>query len=145
MSKIFLDTSALFAGIWSAKGGARMLLKLGEARALELHVSSQVLTEIDVVLRRKAPEKLKNVALILQLSQIHISPAGTAKQVNQCEQFIDYAPDAIVLASALQANIDYFVTLDKKHFLKNELLKNSLPFLIGTPEDCLDWYRNKYF
>ena len=25
-SRLFLDTSALFAGIWSAEGGARMLL-----------------------------------------------------------------------------------------------------------------------
>ena len=53
---IFLDTSALFSGIWSATGGARMLLKLGEAQAIKLSVCSQVLTEIEGVLRRKAPQ-----------------------------------------------------------------------------------------
>jgi hypothetical protein len=37
---IFLDTSALFSGIWSETGGARMLLKLGEATAIKLSVSS---------------------------------------------------------------------------------------------------------
>lgn len=54
----FLDTSALFAGIWSAEGGARMLLKLGETGAIRLLVSSHVLDEIERALRRKAPDTL---------------------------------------------------------------------------------------
>lgn len=119
-----------------------MLLKLGEARAVELHVSSQVLTEIDAVLRRKAPEKVKTVALILQLSQIQISPPGNIEHLNQCRQQIEYEPDALVLAAAWRAKVDYFVTLDKKHFLKNQSLKKMLPFLMGTPGDCLTWYRD---
>ena len=44
---VFLDTSALFAGIWSAKGGSRMILKLGEAGVIRLLVSPQVLDEIE--------------------------------------------------------------------------------------------------
>ena len=42
--RAFLDTNALFAGIWSVEGGARMILKLGEAGAIRLLVSSQVLS-----------------------------------------------------------------------------------------------------
>ena len=37
--RVFLDTSALFAGIWSASGGARMILKLGEADTIQLLIS----------------------------------------------------------------------------------------------------------
>ena len=51
---LFLDTSALFAAIWSTAGGGRMFLKLGEADAVQLWVSSQVLTELENVLRCKA-------------------------------------------------------------------------------------------
>ena len=53
---VFLDTSALFAGIWSATGGGRMILKLGEAGAIRLLVCPQVLDEIESALRRKAPD-----------------------------------------------------------------------------------------
>ena len=56
---VFLDTSALFTGIWSATGGGRMILKLGEARVIRLLVGPQVLDEIGGALRRKAPNMLR--------------------------------------------------------------------------------------
>ena len=72
--RLFLDTSALFAGIWSAEGGARMLLKLGEAGVVELLVSSQVLEEIEDVIRRKAAQLLGTLALLLDRSQAKSEP-----------------------------------------------------------------------
>jgi len=50
--KVFLDTSALFAGLWSDSGGARQILKLAEAGLVTLAVSPQVLSEIENSLRR---------------------------------------------------------------------------------------------
>jgi predicted nucleic acid-binding protein len=55
---VFLDTRALFAGIWSSTGGSRMILKLGEAEAIQLLASAQVLQEIENALREKAPGTL---------------------------------------------------------------------------------------
>lgn len=51
--RIFLDTSAIFAALWSPTGGERELLKLSEANAIRITVSSYVLSEIDSVLKRK--------------------------------------------------------------------------------------------
>lgn len=65
---VFLDTSALFAGIWSAEGGARMILKLGEAGAIRLLVSPQVLAEAESALRRKAPETCGGILAFRPLS-----------------------------------------------------------------------------
>jgi predicted nucleic acid-binding protein len=48
----------LFAGIWSSTGGSRMILKLGEAEAIQLLASAQVLQEIENALREKAPGTL---------------------------------------------------------------------------------------
>ncbi len=140
--KIFLDTSALFSGIWSATGGARMLLKLGEAQAVKLTVSSQVLTEIESVLRGKAPQSLGTLTLLLDRSRIQVVTRAPEKQLSLCQSIVDYAPDALVLASAWAAQVDYFVTLDSKHFLDNQQLHTLAPFPVGTPGSCLAWYRN---
>lgn len=140
--ELFLDTSALFAGIWSATGGARMLLKLGEAQAVQLNVSSQVLTEIESVLRRKAPQSLGALALLLDRSRMKIVAPPSSEEIGQCEALVVYRPDAIVLAAAWRARVDFFVTLDGRHFLNNQQLHALTPFKIGTPGACLEWYRN---
>lgn len=138
---IFLDTSALFDGIWSDTGGARMLLKLGEARAIQLKASSQVLTEIEGVLRRKAPQNLGALALLLDRSRIELVTPPSLEEISRCEALLAYRPDAIVLAAAWGAQVDFFVTLDGRHFLNNQPLHALAPFKIGTPGTCLEWYR----
>jgi predicted nucleic acid-binding protein len=140
---VFLDTSTLFSGIWSATGGARMLLKLGEASAVKLYVGSQVLTEIESVLRRKSPHSLGSLALLLNRSQINVCPQPPAKRIAECHSLVNYSADAIVMAAAWEAGVDYFVTLDRKHFLNNVNLSNATPFEIGTPGSCLAWYRSQ--
>jgi predicted nucleic acid-binding protein len=140
---IFLDTSALFASIWSATGGARMLLKLGEAGVIRLQVSSQVLIEVENVLRRKSPESLGALALILDQSQITVASIASTEHLTTCQTHISYPADAVIVAVAWSSNVDYFVTLDRKHILDNPLLHTAVPFPIGTPGDCLTWYRSQ--
>ena len=140
---IFLDTSALFSGIWSATGGARMLLKLGEAHAVKLSVSSHVLTEIESVLRRKSPQSLGTLALLLDRSRIAVVSSASESHIVIFQSVVNYTPDAIVLAAAWTAGVDYFVKLDRKHFLNNQQLRDIVPFAVGTPGSCLAWYRER--
>jgi predicted nucleic acid-binding protein len=140
---LFLDTSALFSGIWSATGGDRMLLKLGEARAVNLLVSSQVLVEIEEVLRRKSPQSLGTLTVLLDRSRITLRSRVSDEQITMCQSIVEYVPDAIVVAAAWQAEVDYFVTLDRKHFLNNIQLHKAAPFVVGTPGSCLAWYRDR--
>ncbi len=140
---IFLDTSALFSGIWSATGGARMLLKLGEAHAVKLSVSSHVLAEIEGVLRRKSPQSMGILALLLDRSRIGVVSFASENHIVNCQSIVKYTPDAVVLAAAWTAGVDYFVTLDRKHFSNNQQLRDAAPFAVGTPGSCLAWYRKK--
>lgn len=144
-NRVFLDTSALFAGIWSATGGGRMLLKLGEVKAVQLFVSPHVLTEIENVLRRKAPVFLGALTLLLDRSRVHIVAEPSPDLLEQSKALVHYPPDAQVLAAAWSANVEYFVTLDRQHFLNNEHMRRTVPFLVGTPGDCLTWYRAQFF
>lgn len=139
--RVFLDTSALFAGIWSAEGGSRMILKLGEAEVIRPIVSQQVLHEIERALRRKAPEMLGVLALFLDRSGIEIVPAPTERTVGKVTQIIFHLGDAEVLSAAIESETDYFVTLDRARFLDNPDVQKEVSFPLGTPGDFLDWYR----
>ena len=46
-----------------------------------------------------------------------------------------------LLAEAIQAKPDWFVTHDKEHFLKSRY-RDHLPFTIGTPGDLIQSIRN---
>jgi predicted nucleic acid-binding protein len=118
-----------------------MILKLGEARAVRVLVSPQVLTEMENVLRRKAPDALGLLALLLDRSGVEVVPAPTPDAVQECLALTGYLADALVLAAAKITAADYFVTLDREHFLNNNELKRSAPFPVGTPGDFLAWYR----
>lgn len=141
--RIFLDTSALFAAVWSAQGGARALARLGELCTVSLVVSSQVLTELDRTVNSKASQIIADVAVILNEARLTVVDPAPSALVNYCESLTGYANDAHVLAAAWHAHVDYFVTLDRKHFLSNEVLIQESPFPIGTPGDCLGWLRTK--
>ena len=141
--RVFLDTSALFAGIWSASGGARMILKLGEVDAIQLLISPQVLIEVKGALHRKAPEILDLLTLLLNRSQAEVVPSPTPDAVRESLALTHHAGDAQVLAAAWQTGIDYFVTLDQEHFLDNAPLRDAVPFPVGTPGDFLAWYRER--
>jgi predicted nucleic acid-binding protein len=139
--RVFLDASALFAGVFSAVGGARMILKLAEEGIVDLLISSQVLAEAEGALRRKAPESLAYLALLLDLARVQVSSNPPLTQVRLWAAEIAYLPDAAILAAAIAAKADYLVTLDRQHFLENEPLKARVPLRIGTPGDCLAWLR----
>lgn len=143
--QVFLDTSALFAAVLSATGGARQLLKLGEAGVVALWVGSTVLAELDAVLARKSPGSRGALALLLDRARVRIGPVPALEMQTRARALMAYPPDAdvataAVVAEALAAGVDYLVSLDRQH-LVNNLQLAALPFLTGTPGDCLAWLR----
>lgn len=142
--KVFLDTSALFAGIWSTEGGARLILKLGTAGAIQLLVSRQVLEEIEAVFRRKKPALLGALALVLDQAHIQATLLPEETLLQRSQALINHAGDANILAAAWTAQVDYLVTLDRKHFLENRVVQEEAPFPIGTPGDFIAWYRRQF-
>ena len=140
--RVFLDTSVLFAAVLSAEGGSRLVLKLGEAGAISLWVGSRVLQEVDGVVLRKAPQTRPLLALLLDRAGVMTGPEPDAAALARARAVVSYAPDAHVLAEALSAKVDYFVTLDRQHFVDNPRAE-TLPFPVGTSGDFLAWLRER--
>jgi predicted nucleic acid-binding protein len=140
--RLFLNTSAPFAAVFSPTGGARELLRLGEMGAITLLVGPGVLTEAEEVFRRKAPDMLPSLAVLLAQAHVVVGPAADESAVARADSAIAYAPDARILAEALAAAADFFVTHDQAHFLDNPDARD-LPCLIGSPGDALQWLRQQ--
>jgi predicted nucleic acid-binding protein len=133
---VFVDTSVLFAAVLSPSGGARAVLIQGEWGLIRLWVGRRVLQEADTVLSRKAPLLRPNFARMLQEARIQVGPDPSSVDQAQADAAVSYLPDAYVLAEALAAKADYFVTHDKEHFLQNVRVA-SLPCHVLTPGDLL--------
>jgi len=141
--RLFLDTSALFSGIWSTEGGARMLLRLGEAEVVQLLISPQVLQEIEEVVRRKAAPYLPALAVLIDRSHAGVVAAAPPTLLERCQGLVAHPGDAQILADAWHSQADFLVTLDRAHFLGAPGLAGQLPFPLGTPGDCLAWLRTQ--
>jgi len=139
---LFLDTSVLFAAIFSALGGSRALFHLGELGVVELWVGPRVLQEADEVVSGKFPHTRSLLAQFLALSNVQVGPHPDEAILEAAHLWVAYPPEARVLAEAVSARIEYFVTLDRKHFLENPALRGVVPFKMGTAGDCLAWLRD---
>jgi len=120
-----------------------MILRLGELGAIRLLVSPQVLEEIERTLRRKAPNSLGTLALLLDRSRVEVVLSPPPRSVLKSPVLTGHLGDAQVLAAAWAAGSDYLVTLDRKHFLDNLALTSTVPFPVGTPGDFLEWHRGR--
>jgi predicted nucleic acid-binding protein len=141
--RVFLDTSVLLAAVWSATGGSRQLLKLGEASAIALWVGPTVLAEMDAVLTRKSPGSRPGLAVLLDRSGVQIGPSASPQAQAQARRLVSYDPDADIVAEALAADADFLVSLDRQH-LVGPLQDADLPFRVGTSGDCLAWLRAQW-
>jgi predicted nucleic acid-binding protein len=145
MSKgnLFLDSSALFAGIVSAAGAARALLLLAEAEQINLYISEQVVAETERAIARKAPQALQDLrqAILASKAQILHDPERAVVQANL--HLIRHAADVPILLAAMQARADYLVTLNRVHFLDDPGVAQRSGLQIGTPGDALAWLRQR--
>jgi len=138
--RVFLDTSALTAGVVSLTGAAREVLRLGEARVIELVMSRQVLAEADRNLAAKLPTVLDHYHLLLR----HLAPVvveDPSLAVAQDAARVIHRNDAPILAAARIAAVDYLVTWNARDFL-TERVRHWASFPALTPGEFLRIFRD---
>lgn len=120
--RVFLDANVYFAGLYSPEGASFLALRGLVRGAFEGVGSRLVLREAERNLRRKTNHKtLAAFHRLLRTSRITIVPAPSEVILKTYEPFI-HPKDVPVLAAALEAGVDYLVTLDRRHFLTPEVL-----------------------
>jgi len=138
--RVFLDTSALLAGLVSSQGAAHLILALAEAELVTLVVSEEVLVEAERNLAAKLPEALSHYRRWREACPLEPVPPPSTEAVLRAAEVI-HPKDAAILAAAIEARVDYLVTLDRRHFLDNPEVARRSGLRIGTPGDFLAWFR----
>lgn len=133
--KVFLDTSALIAGIASSKGSAREVLRLAEAGLIDVFVSRQVIVEADRNIEIKLPELLKEYRAFMKVFKPILVDDPSVMEIKKFLKFIN-PDDAPILAAAVSSGADYLITWDKKHFIAPSV-KSYTGIKVVTPGDFL--------
>lgn len=71
-------------------------------------------------------------------------PAPTPEAIQASQAPTGHPGDAQILAAAWATGADYFVTLDREHFLDQPDLRGAVPFPLGMPGDFLAGYRQRF-
>jgi predicted nucleic acid-binding protein len=139
--KIFLDSSALIAGVLSSTGAARALLVLSENKAIELYINEYVIAECERSLARKVPEALPDFRETIKDANLKILEDPSPAEVQTHLYLISDPQDVPILLSALQAKTDFLVTHNRKHFLDDPQVAQKTGLRIGTPGAAIAWLR----
>jgi putative PIN family toxin of toxin-antitoxin system len=133
--RVFLDTNVLFSALQSPKGLPARILRLHADRRIQVVVSAQVLRELVRNVSVKSPE---NLALLRELIfagnlEIAVNPSKSATAAVFPRVNWDDAP---IVAAAIAADVDYFVTGDKR--LVTEIITLNPPFRTASPRELVE-------
>jgi putative PIN family toxin of toxin-antitoxin system len=140
--KVFIDTNVLIAGVNSVTGASAAILDLCEARVLQMVVSRQVLIEADRNFAAKFPQLVGRFRQFMH----HLAPLmvedPTPESMEKAATIID-RKDAPILAAAENANVDFLITLDKKHFL-NPKTRQKVMLKVVSPIEFLQSFEKLF-
>lgn len=139
--KVFLDSSAVMAGVISSKGAARVLLVMSETGQIESFISEHVIVETERSLARKVPDALPDFRQAIKDANLNIIENPTEKEIKDNLYLIADPEDVPILLAAMKANVDYLATHNRKHFIDDPKVAEKSGIKIGTPGDVLAWLR----
>jgi predicted nucleic acid-binding protein len=140
---LFVDSSALFAGVASSTGAARALLLVAEADQITMTVSEQVVAETERALARKLPQALGYYREALRSTGLRIVHDSSGEEVEAHQGIVSHRADVPIVVAAMKAGVDYLVTFNRRHFIDDSEVTVRADIPIGTPGDALGWVREQ--
>lgn len=133
---VFLDASVLVAATLSREGGSFRVISEAALRKMKLITSRYAYGEAERAIKEKYPKNLVELHHLASFFTITMNPSE--KFLESILPLIDFK-DAPILAAALKEKAHILVTLDRKHFLENQKMKEQIPFLeVLTPGDLIE-------
>lgn len=136
-----MDSSALFAAVLSPTGAARELIRLAIGERIQLVISQDVITETRRNIGLKAPQLQPLIEQLFVKLNFEVVTDPSRKEVKVAEAYVAQK-DAIIIAAAISANVDYLATFDRKHLIDPPEVSKKSGLNIGTAGTILYQIRN---
>jgi predicted nucleic acid-binding protein len=134
--RVFLDSSVLYAPVFSATGPARRLILKGFQGSVTFSISDLVLEETKRNLTKNAPLALPSFTGLADLFSPFITNP-TKADVFKAAQLV-HLKDASIVAAAAKSKADYLATYDVKHLLTHaQVIAKAYGITVLSPADLL--------
>src|SRR2546427_4160497 len=117
-TRVFANTNVLVSGLYSTSGPPVTIIDLHALGQIDLVVSQLVLDELARAVSQKLPSITRRVESFLNETPPEVVPDPSADDA-ACYLGNINPGDAPIFAAAIQSEIDYFVTGDRR--LRNEM------------------------
>lgn len=138
--EVFLDTSAILAGLNSPTGAAGIIIATCFANKILPVVSPQIIEEAERNIPTKFPKLAQSWQLFLLIPPV-ITPRPLLQEIQQAYKILP-TNDAPILASALKYQPDALVTWNTRHFSRAGVQRIAA-FPILTPGEFLEMFLKK--
>jgi len=139
MIRAFLDTSVLFAAAYSETGASREIIRQAIRGGIGLVTSQLVLEEARRNLQAKAPEVLSDLDRLCEAVGFEIV-RPTKRDIKVAMQYI-VPKDAPIVAAAKRAQVDFLVSLDRRHLVGQPDIAQRSGLKIVLPDELLEEIR----
>jgi len=136
MVRVFLDASVLFSASYSGRGASREIIRRGIRDELIIVVSRYVLEEVQRNLREKAPRAVGAFQEFVTLVSPEIADDPSPSELKEAASYINLK-DAPIVVAAVRAEVEYLVTLDRRHFLQDPKVAERSGLNIVTPDELV--------
>ena len=116
-TRVFLDSNVIFSGLYSPEGAPGIILEHFVRGSISVVVSRQVLEEVIRTFKEKLPDSLPALRRLLVNTPPEVAAAPELPDIKRWTKKL-HLGDAAILAAAITAQPDYFITGDR-HFVEN--------------------------
>ena len=141
MIRAFIDASVLYAAACSSTGASREIIRQAVRANVTLVSSELVLAEVERNLAQDAPEALPAYELFLNTVPFELV-RPSKRQISQAAQYTALK-DAPIVAAAKRAQVDYLVSLDRRHLVGVLEVMQRSGLKILLPHQLLDEIRRQ--
>ena len=131
--RIFLDSNVIISGIYSKAGPPGKILDLHTAGRIQIVVCKFVLEEVIRNIRVKRSKDIPALYAFLSNAPPTVAVDPGINEILLWAKYLSQE-DAIILAAAIHARVDFVITGDK-HFHSAALKSQKLNFKILTPAE----------
>ena len=139
MIRTFLDASVLFSAAYSDTGASREIIRQAIRGEIQLVASQLAFEEARRNLEAKAPEVVSDLEEFRSTVEFEIV-RPTRREVEAAMEYTA-AKDAPIIAAAKRAQVDYLVSLDRRHLVEVSEVARGSGLTIVLPGEFLEEVR----